>query len=182
MKCLVVAGWKGGGCARYCALVANPVCPETDDFFPPPSSQGERQTPSPAVILRPRPRPASSRSTPSSSRLVPVFVPVLDPLPPPPPFLRPRNHGLAVASGLLGWVYTLCWSASFYPQPLLNLRRRSTAGTTVDFPLLNVLGPFTPPPLSLLSPALPLALPLALPPSSTPLSSRFARARANAVC
>lgn len=32
------------------------------------------------------------------------------------------------------------WSLSFYPQPLLNYRRRSTAGLTVDFPLLNVLG------------------------------------------
>lgn len=29
---------------------------------------------------------------------------------------------------------------SFYPQPLLNYRRRSTSGLTVDFPLLNVLG------------------------------------------
>ncbi|KAJ6438614.1 cystinosin [Purpureocillium lavendulum] len=47
---------------------------------------------------------------------------------------------LAFLSALFGWVYTLCWSASFYPQPLLNWRRRSTSGTTVDFPLLNVLG------------------------------------------
>lgn len=47
---------------------------------------------------------------------------------------------LAALSALFGWVYTLCWSLSFYPQPLLNARRRSTAGTTVDFPFINCLG------------------------------------------
>lgn len=45
-------------------------------------------------------------------------------------------------SGLFGWVYTLCWSLSFYPQPLLNFKRKSTSGTTVDFPLINCLGKF----------------------------------------
>lgn len=45
-----------------------------------------------------------------------------------------------VLSGLFGWVYTLCWSLSFYPQPLLNFSRKSTSGTTVDFPLINCLG------------------------------------------
>jgi len=39
-----------------------------------------------------------------------------------------------------GYIYTLCWSLSFYPQMLLNYRRRSTSGTTVDFPLINCLG------------------------------------------
>lgn len=34
----------------------------------------------------------------------------------------------------------LLWSLSFYPQPLLNWRRKSTAGLTVAYPLLNVLG------------------------------------------
>lgn len=43
-------------------------------------------------------------------------------------------------SGLFGWIYTFCWSASFYPQLILNVRRKSTAGTTVDFPFINVLG------------------------------------------
>lgn len=49
-----------------------------------------------------------------------------------------------VLSGLFGWVYTLCWSLSFYPQPLLNFRRKSTSGTTVDFPLINCLGMLDP--------------------------------------
>jgi cystinosin len=43
-------------------------------------------------------------------------------------------------SRLLGWVYFICWGVSFYPQALLNWRRRSTAGLTIDFPALNVLG------------------------------------------
>ncbi|KAI1936490.1 hypothetical protein LOZ58_006578 [Ophidiomyces ophidiicola] len=33
-----------------------------------------------------------------------------------------------------------CWSASFYPQPILNWQRRSTQGLAVDFPTTNVLG------------------------------------------
>jgi cystinosin len=47
---------------------------------------------------------------------------------------------LQLVSQLFGWVYTLCWSLSFYPQPLLNLQRRSTSGTTIDFPVINTLG------------------------------------------
>ncbi|VZH88062.1 unnamed protein product [Fusarium fujikuroi] len=47
---------------------------------------------------------------------------------------------LTFLSGLFGWIYFLAWSASFYPQPLLNWRRRSTSGTTIDFPFINVLG------------------------------------------
>ncbi|KAL8923583.1 MAG: hypothetical protein Q9208_004530 [Pyrenodesmia sp. 3 TL-2023] len=35
---------------------------------------------------------------------------------------------------------TAAWSLSFYPQPILNLRRRSTAGTTPSFPFVNTLG------------------------------------------
>ena len=47
---------------------------------------------------------------------------------------------LRALSRLLGWIYTLSWSLSFYPQPVLNLRRRSTSGTTPSFPILNVFG------------------------------------------
>jgi cystinosin len=35
---------------------------------------------------------------------------------------------------------TLSWSASFYPQPVLNWRRKSTHGLAIDFPTINVLG------------------------------------------
>ncbi|KAK5993247.1 Cystinosin-like protein [Cladobotryum mycophilum] len=47
---------------------------------------------------------------------------------------------LRFLSGLFGWIYFIWWSASFYPQPLLNYDRKSTTGTTVDFPLINCLG------------------------------------------
>lgn len=43
-------------------------------------------------------------------------------------------------SSLLGWVYVLCWSASFYPQPIYNYRRGSTYGLAIDFPIINILG------------------------------------------
>lgn len=47
---------------------------------------------------------------------------------------------LEIVSFLFGWIYTFCWSASFYPQPIHNFRRGSTRGTTIDFPAVNVLG------------------------------------------
>jgi cystinosin len=47
---------------------------------------------------------------------------------------------LEILSELFGWIYTICWSASFYPQPILNFQRGSTSGTTIDFPAINVLG------------------------------------------
>ncbi|XWW96726.1 hypothetical protein V2A60_004705 [Cordyceps javanica] len=47
---------------------------------------------------------------------------------------------LPAVSAVFGWIYFTLWSLSFYPQALLNFRRRSTTGTTVDFPFLNVLG------------------------------------------
>ncbi|KAI0123019.1 hypothetical protein BJ170DRAFT_122408 [Xylariales sp. AK1849] len=47
---------------------------------------------------------------------------------------------LEIISAAFGWIYTFCWSASFYSQPLLSYRRKSTSGTTVDFPLINTFG------------------------------------------
>ncbi|TPX09524.1 uncharacterized protein E0L32_009267 [Thyridium curvatum] len=47
---------------------------------------------------------------------------------------------LTVISAIFGWIYTICWSLSFYPQPVLNYRRGTTSGTTVDFPFINTLG------------------------------------------
>jgi cystinosin len=49
---------------------------------------------------------------------------------------------LEILSQIFGWVYTISWSLSFYPQPILNFRRRSTSGTTIDFPIINILGFF----------------------------------------
>lgn len=41
---------------------------------------------------------------------------------------------------LLGWVYFLAWTISFFPQAILNVQRRTTQGLLPDFPLLNVYG------------------------------------------
>ncbi|KAL5611570.1 hypothetical protein BROUX41_000845 [Berkeleyomyces rouxiae] len=47
---------------------------------------------------------------------------------------------LSMISVLFGWIYTTCWSLSFYPQLLLNFRRKTTAGSTIDLPFINTLG------------------------------------------
>jgi hypothetical protein len=43
-------------------------------------------------------------------------------------------------SAILGWTYFAAWSVSFYPQAILNCARRSVAGYSYDFALLNVIG------------------------------------------
>lgn len=47
---------------------------------------------------------------------------------------------LELVSYAFGWIYTFCWSASFYPQPILNWRRGTTKGTTIEFPVINAFG------------------------------------------
>ncbi|KAF9583897.1 hypothetical protein BGW38_008185 [Lunasporangiospora selenospora] len=46
----------------------------------------------------------------------------------------------AMASHIIGWAYFLAWSASFYPQAILNWRRKSVQGLSMDFIYLNVVG------------------------------------------
>jgi cystinosin len=53
----------------------------------------------------------------------------------------PEMIALAKAiSRLVGWAYVLCWSLSFYPQPINNWKRKSTQGLAIDFPTMNLLG------------------------------------------
>jgi cystinosin len=47
---------------------------------------------------------------------------------------------LYLISKVFGWIYFFCWSFSFYPQALLNFRRKSTSGSTIDFPAINLMG------------------------------------------
>lgn len=47
---------------------------------------------------------------------------------------------LVLFSQAIGWVYTLLWSLSFYPQIFLNYSRGSVKGFSQDFAHLNVLG------------------------------------------
>ncbi|CAI2376313.1 unnamed protein product [Moneuplotes crassus] len=49
---------------------------------------------------------------------------------------------LDVISQIIGWVYFFAWSFSFYPQVLLNYRKKSVAGFSLEFALLNVSGFF----------------------------------------
>lgn len=43
-------------------------------------------------------------------------------------------------SHVIGWAYFIAWSASFYPQAILNYKRKSVQGLSLDFIFLNVLG------------------------------------------
>ena len=43
-------------------------------------------------------------------------------------------------SSCTGYTYFAAWSASFYPQVILNYQRQSTIGLSLDFCLLNVFG------------------------------------------
>ncbi|KAF9155078.1 hypothetical protein DFQ26_009852 [Actinomortierella ambigua] len=60
------------------------------------------------------------------------------------PSLPPSNtitpSGWETLSYLIGWAYFFAWSASFYPQAILNWRRKSVQGLSFDFLYLNVLG------------------------------------------
>jgi len=45
-----------------------------------------------------------------------------------------------VLSWILGWIYFVAWTVSFFPQAILNVQRRTTQGLMPDFPLLNIFG------------------------------------------
>ncbi|EFJ05760.1 hypothetical protein SELMODRAFT_136631 [Selaginella moellendorffii] len=48
-----------------------------------------------------------------------------------------HSSALAVIYQILGWFAFTVWSISFYPQVLLNFRRKSVVGLNFDFLLLN---------------------------------------------
>ncbi|CAG8439048.1 15053_t:CDS:2 [Cetraspora pellucida] len=43
-------------------------------------------------------------------------------------------------SKAIGWTYFLAWSISFYPQAILNWRRKSVQGLSLDFLWYNIYG------------------------------------------
>ncbi|KAJ2520001.1 hypothetical protein GGI11_002412 [Coemansia sp. RSA 2049] len=43
-------------------------------------------------------------------------------------------------SAVLGWTYFVAWSVSFYPQIILNYKRKSVEGLSIDFLVYNVYG------------------------------------------
>jgi uncharacterized protein with PQ loop repeat len=51
-----------------------------------------------------------------------------------------RSSLLNIFIQIVGWIYFAAWSISFYPQIILNFRRRSVIGLNFDFLALNILG------------------------------------------
>ncbi|CDW57152.1 PQ-loop domain containing protein [Trichuris trichiura] len=47
---------------------------------------------------------------------------------------------LNLISSILGWVYFAAWTISFWPQIVLNIRRKSVVGLNFDFLALNSTG------------------------------------------
>ncbi|KAL1917645.1 uncharacterized protein VTP21DRAFT_4038 [Calcarisporiella thermophila] len=45
-----------------------------------------------------------------------------------------------IISQVIGWIYFLAWTISFYPQLILNFRRKSVSGLSLDFLWLNLWG------------------------------------------
>jgi len=62
--------------------------------------------------------------------------------------VMPKNQALAgkwypwyrTISSVIGYTYFVLWSVCFYPQVLLNIRRKSTKGLSNDFAILNFMG------------------------------------------
>ncbi|CAF1011873.1 unnamed protein product [Adineta ricciae] len=51
-----------------------------------------------------------------------------------------RSRVTDVFIQIVGWIYFIAWSISFYPQIILNFQRRSVIGLNFDFLALNILG------------------------------------------
>ncbi|UJR27436.1 hypothetical protein I4U23_008725 [Adineta vaga] len=51
-----------------------------------------------------------------------------------------RSHTTNIFIQIVGWIYFIAWSISFYPQIILNFQRRSVIGLNFDFLALNILG------------------------------------------
>ncbi|KAF4107708.1 cystinosin [Onychostoma macrolepis] len=57
-------------------------------------------------------------------------------------FLIVRSNVLFIINQIIGWIYFLAWSVSFYPQAYENWKRRSVVGLSFDFLALNLTGFF----------------------------------------
>lgn len=55
-------------------------------------------------------------------------------------FMVVRSNILSGISQVIGWIYFLAWSVSFYPQAWENWRRKSVVGLNFDFLALNLTG------------------------------------------
>ncbi|KAK9412584.1 cystinosin [Crotalus adamanteus] len=55
-------------------------------------------------------------------------------------FLVIHSKAVRIVDQVIGWIYFLAWSVSFYPQVFENWRRKSVVGLSFDFIALNLTG------------------------------------------
>ncbi|KAG8450398.1 hypothetical protein GDO86_002887 [Hymenochirus boettgeri] len=55
-------------------------------------------------------------------------------------FLVIHSRGVEILEQIIGWIYFLAWSVSFYPQVFENWKRKSVVGLSFDFLALNLTG------------------------------------------
>jgi cystinosin len=51
-----------------------------------------------------------------------------------------NSSAIILISLIVGWIYFVAWSISFYPQIWYNFKRKSVVGLNFDFLALNLLG------------------------------------------
>uniref|UniRef100_A0A8C9A3U4 Cystinosin n=1 Tax=Prolemur simus TaxID=1328070 RepID=A0A8C9A3U4_PROSS len=55
-------------------------------------------------------------------------------------FLVIHSSLVSIINQVIGWIYFVAWSISFYPQVIKNWRRKSVIGLSFDFVALNLTG------------------------------------------
>ncbi|XP_022451662.1 cystinosin isoform X2 [Delphinapterus leucas] len=51
-----------------------------------------------------------------------------------------HSNVVSIINQVIGWIYFVAWSISFYPQGITNWRRKSVVGLSFDFVALNLMG------------------------------------------
>jgi cystinosin len=51
-----------------------------------------------------------------------------------------HSEALDVVIEVVGWIYFIAWSISFYPQIVYNFQRKSVVGLNFDFLTYNLTG------------------------------------------
>lgn len=51
-----------------------------------------------------------------------------------------HHHSIYILSQVVGWIYFVAWSISFYPQCWTNFKRKSVIGLNFDYLSLNLVG------------------------------------------
>ncbi|XP_031211035.1 cystinosin isoform X5 [Mastomys coucha] len=55
-------------------------------------------------------------------------------------FMVIHSRIVSIINQVIGWIYFVAWSVSFYPQVIQNWRRKSVIGLSFDFLALNLTG------------------------------------------